>query len=108
MQHRLVFIVLIAVLLAASGVAWTQPDHGAAEPRMFGIGQPANIDDLPPGRIQERLASLPPPARARALEWLQRLEFPAADLEVMQIDDQGGVLYIEPLLPSPLPGGERD
>ena len=108
MPKVLTTVVTAAALCAAISAPLAQPEATISQPLMFGKGQPASIEDLPPGRVRERLESLQPPARTRALEWLQRLEFPAADLEVLQIDDEGGVLFVDPMLPPPLPGGSQD
>lgn len=103
MHQRLKPLLTAVVLFAGIGYALAQHNHAGGQPVMFGKGQPASIEDLPPGRTRERLESLSPPARARALKWLQRLEFPAADLDAMQIDDEGGVLYVDPVAPAPGP-----
>jgi len=108
MPYRFRFVLLTALLFSFTNVPLAVSGQTEHAPKMFGIGEPANIDDLPPGRTKDRLASLPEPARERALEWLQRFEFPAADLDAMQIDDQGAVLYVEPMLPSPVPDGTQD
>jgi hypothetical protein len=98
---------VVASLSVPFSNALAQPDNAGSQPTMFGKGEPASIEDLPPGPTRERLQSLSPTARARALEWLQRLEFPAADLDAMQIDDEGGVLYVDPFLPAPGPDRQR-
>lgn len=103
MQQFVKPFLIVAALLAPSSAALTQPHNAAGQPVMFGKGQPASVEDLPPGRTRDRLESLAPPVRERALEWLQRLEFPAADLDAMQIDDEGGVLYVDPVAPAPKP-----
>lgn len=108
MLKRLESAVIAAAMYAAFGVALAQPNDTGGQPLMYGKGQPASIEDLPSGRVRERLESLPPPARQRALEWMQRLEFPAADLDTLQIDDEGGVFFVDSMLPPPLPGGKPD
>ncbi len=107
MQRRFQPLTVAVALSAAIVTALALPTHAGGQPPMYGKGQPASIEELPPGRIRDRLESLSPAARERALEWLQRLEFPASDLEVLQIDDQGGILYADPM-PPPLPDDERD
>ncbi|RPH96961.1 MAG: hypothetical protein EHM68_09970, partial [Lysobacterales bacterium] len=77
-----------------------QSDQGQAS-RWFGLGQPANISDLPPGQLKRRLESLPPQASARALRWLQDIEFPGTDLELLRVDDQGGVYFEDTFRPDP-------
>ena len=104
MQKLLKPVLISAAFCAVIGTSLAQRGDAGGQPVMFGMGQPAGIGDLPPGRVRERLESLPPPARERALEWLRRLEFPAADLDTLWIDDDGGVLYVEPVLPPPSPG----
>ena len=105
MKKRLDLVSIAAIAFLAIGAAPAQAAP-SDQPLMFGKGQPASIDDLPPGRTRERLQSLPPAARERALEWLQYLEFPAADLDTLHIDDRGDVFYADPVTPSPVPDNE--
>ncbi len=79
-------VILPTTLSAAPG------DNG----KIFGVGAPLNIDDLPPGRAKSRLESLPPAAQQRALEWMQRFEIPQEDLDFLHFDNEGGVLYVDP------------
>jgi len=108
MQQRPKPYLLAAVLFAGTTFISLHAGQTLNPPKMFGIGEPVSIGDLPAGATRDRLASLRPVARERALEWLQRLEFPEADLELMQIDDQGGVLFVEPMLPPSLPDAEQN
>jgi hypothetical protein len=107
-QHLPSFLIAI-VLSVAIGTAQAQPDHVVGKPPMLGKGHAFDISDLPPGRTRDKLESLPGPARERALEWLRRFEFPAADLESIRIDDEGGVFYVEPVpeLPQSAPEHEQ-
>lgn len=73
---------------------------------MFGKGHPFSVSDLPPGRTREKLESLPTPARNRAMEWLHGFDFPEKDLESMVIDDEGAVLYVDPV--PPVPAADND
>ena len=50
-----------------------------------------------------RLESLPPQASSKALRWLQDFSFPEADLDTIEVDDEGGVFYGDTLLPDPEP-----
>jgi len=101
-------LLLAALLSSALGTLPVHAGQAVGHSLMFGIGQPAGIEDLPPGPTRDRLEALPQPARERALEWLQGLEFPAADLDAMQIDDQGGVFYVEPMPLLTPSAGEQD
>ena len=108
MSKCLLSVVIAAAMSAVVGVSLAQPGDNGGQPRMYGKGQPASIGDLPPGRVRERLESLQPRARQRALDWLQRLEFPAADLDTLQINDGGGVFFVDPMLPPALPDGNPE
>lgn len=98
------FVVFSLALAFGSTGAFAQSDQGLAA-RQFGHGQPANVSDLPPGQLKRRLESLPPQARGRALRWLQDFEFTGGDLDLLQVDDEGGVLFADTLLPNPAPAG---
>lgn len=80
---------LLMVLTPAAAFA-APADHP-----VFGQGQPANVSELPPGMLKERLESLPPTARQSALRWLQDFSFPAADAAHMSADDAGGIYYVD-------------
>ncbi len=97
------FVIAFALTLVTTGVL-AQSDQGLAS-RQFGLGQPATVNDLPPGQLKRRLESLPPQARSRALRWLQDFEFTGGDLELLRVDDEGGVLFADTLLPNPAPAG---
>jgi len=87
-----IFLLISATAVAAPGKA--KPEPG---PRMFGKGHVFAIWDLPRGRVRETMERLPWRARERAMDWLKRFEFPAADLEHIQVDDEGAVFYAEPV-----------
>lgn len=91
-----------SVFLAAP--VFAQSDQGLAS-RVFGQGQPENVSELPPGQLKQRLASLPPQARARGLQWLQDISFTGTDLESLRLDDEGGVMFADFLLPEDAPDG---
>ena len=50
-------------LLAGAPAEAANPQEGKA----FGMGKPGMIDELPAGRLRDKLNSLPPHAQARAL-----------------------------------------
>ena len=93
-------LVISLTLFISSASTFAQSDQGKSS-RVFGLGQPHSTQDLPPGQLKRRLESLPPQASARALHWLQGFSFPEADLETLQVDDEGGVFYGDTLLPDP-------
>lgn len=92
------FSLLLPGLVVTAGPVFAQTDPGLAA-RQFGIGQPENISDLPPGQLRDKLQSLPPQVSARALQWLQDISFTGTDLEVLRVDDAGNVLFVDTLLP---------
>lgn len=67
--------------------------------RVFGDGKPFGLRELPPGRVKEKIESLPIPAQEQALNWLNRFSFHESDLEFINIDDQGAVFYEDTKLP---------
>jgi len=96
----ILLIILAALLL--SGQSLAQSDQGESA-RVFGLGQPQSVQDLPAGKLRNRLESLPPQASSKALRWLQDFSFPEADLDTIEVDDEGGVFYGDTLLPDPEP-----
>jgi len=90
---------LICLAFLASN-AFAQSDQGIAS-RQFGGGKPVKISDLPPGQLKRSLENLPPAASANALKWLQEISFTGTDLDVLKVDDQGGVYFDDTLLPDP-------
>ena len=71
------------------------PSSSPAMQREFGVGHPAGLKDLPPGKLSSRIETLPAAAQKRALEWLRRFSFPDEDLDSLNVDNQGGVFYID-------------
>ncbi len=61
----------------------------------FGLGQPSNIAQIPSGQLRDTLSRLPAPAQARALRWLQDIDFPVTDVAYMHVDPEGGVFYVD-------------
>jgi PKD repeat protein len=108
MLHRFTTMLLATTTTLATGLVPADPGggNGVGQPPMFGRNHPFTPSDLPPGRTRARLEALPEPARRRALEWLHRFDFPANDLDSMEIDDAGGVLYVDPVPPEPATGEE--
>ncbi len=59
------------------------------------------MEELPAGRLRERVATLPGPAREHARQWLQSFHFTANDLESLRADAEGGIYYVCRLEPPP-------
>jgi len=105
-----------AIITIMAGVmAGTMPLTAFSLPhqeKIFGLNAPFQIQDLPPGHVVSKLESLPNTAKQKALEWMHRISFAEKDLEFMQIDNKGGVLYADTFLPdenlaATLPGIEQ-
>jgi len=84
----------------ASGTAQAAADPATAGLR-FGVDRPFSVSDLPPGQLKRRLESLPPAASARAVSWLNGISFTGTDLDVLRVDDEGGVYFADSHLPDP-------
>ena len=67
----------------------------ATRTRQFAPGTLRSIEDVPSGRFRSNLDRLPPPAKARALDWLQRFHFTELDLDALNVDEEGGVFYVD-------------
>ncbi len=103
-NSRFIAVVVFSVsffgLVITSTSLWAQSDQGLAS-RQFGLGQPKQIKELPPGQLKRKIENLSPQARAKALKWLQDIEFTDTDLNVLKVDDKGGVYFEDVLLPRP-------
>lgn len=84
---------LVSASIIATPVSAAPPQAAA-----FGLGQPAETTDLPPGLLRSNLDQLPAAAKARALRWLQGFEFPAADVAQLRVDARGGIFYEDPMV----------
>ena len=88
----------LAALLAcpASEAATNGPSA-----RMLGGGRAVALQDLPADGLRGRLERLSEPAQHRAMGWLQRFEFPEADVRSLRADGAGGVFYACEFPPAP-------
>ena len=99
--YRFLSIVMVTVVFAAAVDPLYGQSQQGANARMFGLGQPATVDELPPGQFKRKLIELPPQSRGRALKWLQGFEFPELDVESLDVDGEGNVFYVDrPLIES--------
>lgn len=93
LRHLRIFV-LVVIATALSGQVSAQSDQGL-ESRVFGQGQPAKVDELPPGQLKRKIKELPVHAQGRAMKWLQDFSFPEADVEMLSVDAEGGIYYVE-------------
>ena len=68
-----------------------------SQQREFGLGQPANVSDLPAGAFRSALEGLPPTARGRALGLLRRGTIPVEDLAFMRVGPRGNIFFEDPV-----------
>jgi hypothetical protein len=66
-----------------------------ARSREFPPGSVSRIEDLPQSQFRTRLERLPAEARARALAHLKSFHFTELDLESLDVDAAGDVLYVD-------------
>ncbi len=64
--------------------------------RMFGKDRPFAIADLPQSNLRAKLEKMSPERRARAMRWLHRMNFPSADVPFIDVDKEGGAIYVDP------------
>lgn len=92
-------LVALLATLAFAGSAGAAPSDTGLASRQFGNGRPVSLNDLPPGQLKRRIESLAPKAQANALRWLQYISFTGTDLDVLRVDDGGGVFFADTLRP---------
>ncbi len=94
---RIFLLLVIAFTLISSTPLLAQSDQGL-ESRVFGLGQPATVADLPPGQLKRKIIELPPQARGKAMKWLQDFSFPEADVITLDVDSEGNIFYVDTLV----------
>jgi len=83
-------------LLATFALLWVASTAALAQDRrVFGLGQPESIAQLPPGPLRSALEGLPPRARGRALGLLQGTTVPVDDIAFMRADRHGNIFYVD-------------
>jgi Bacterial Ig domain/Metallo-peptidase family M12B Reprolysin-like len=69
-----------------------------ADKKSYGKHAPFIASDLPVSRLRTKLEGMSSVRRERAMTWLHRFDFPRADLRTLDVDREGGVLYVDPAL----------
>ena len=87
--------VLTAAVAAAASLLAVAPADAQTK-RVFGVGEPASISELPGGPFRSALEALPPQARGRALGILKQSTVPVEDFDHMRADRRGNILYVDP------------
>ncbi|MBL4606204.1 MAG: tandem-95 repeat protein, partial [Pseudomonadales bacterium] len=100
--HKALLVGSLAFSLAPSVLNANPASPHSAAKHEFGIGQPAGLMDLPPGKLRSRIETLPAAAQKQALKWLQRFSFPPADFDFLEVDAQGGIFYRDTFTVNPI------
>lgn len=83
--------------LLAAAIAMALPTIAISAPpenvRHYGKNAPFLIDDLPTSKVKDKLKALPASKREKAMRWLHSFVFTELDLQHLEIDNEGGVLY---------------
>lgn len=91
---------VIISLFLISGTVFAQGKSADAKARHFGVGHPKNVQDLPSGKLRNKLEKLHPNARGKALGWLQGFDFPVEDVVNITVNEQGDIAYADAFSPS--------
>lgn len=101
MYRRITTLLITATALVGTTVL-AEPGNLRGHSRMLGKNNPFTVEQLPASRARSKLESLPDHARHRALSWMHRFSFPEDDLNALEFDTEGAVLYADPA-PKSLP-----
>jgi hypothetical protein len=85
-----------AVAVTAVATFFAVSPAEAQTKRVFGVGEPASISELPDGPFRSALEALPPQARGRALGILKQVNVPVEDFDFMRADPRGNIFYVDP------------
>jgi len=91
-----IFIASILTISISASVSLANSKSNLERPKMLGKNNSFIISDLPLNHFRKKLESLPSVTRKYTMDWLHKFDFPENDLDVMVIDEEGGVLYVDP------------
>jgi len=80
------FLALTTIFLSQMAVAGST---------FFGSGAPGSVSQLPSSELRKSIESLPAATQARAVQWLQSVEFSSEDLAFMKADRNGSIYYTD-------------
>lgn len=90
---RMRIVAVLTVLFSAAIAQGQQAQPRRA--RQFPRGTVTKTEDLPASRLRTRLERLPVGPRGRALERLKKFHFTELDLDSLEVDDDGALLYVD-------------
>ena len=97
-----------AAALAAAVSLFAVAPAEAQTKRVFGVGEPATIGELPEGAFRSALEALPPQAQGRALGLLQQGTVPIEDFAYLRVNRRGDLLFVDPDFDGDLAVGEAE
>ncbi|MSR13183.1 MAG: hypothetical protein EXR86_01155 [Gammaproteobacteria bacterium] len=92
MKKRLMGIIAPVITV----VCFMGSDPAHAEHKHYGKAAPFAIGELPVSRLRTKLEKMSPARQKRAMAWLHRFNFPRADVKTLELDAEGGALYVDP------------
>jgi len=85
--------VILGSLIVGSFGVFAAENNG--EPRMLGKGKPDfSLRDIPQGKFKSQLNGLSRTSQLRALKKLKSFEFPVEDVDSLNVDVVGDVIYV--------------
>jgi hypothetical protein len=96
-----------AALVAAVSLFAVAPAEAQSK-RVFGVGEPATIGELPEGEFRSALEALPPQAQGRALGLLRQGNVPTEDFAYLRVNRRGDLLFVDPEFEDDLTEGEEE
>ncbi|WP_374089392.1 Ig-like domain-containing protein [Methylomicrobium lacus] len=103
--------ITLALLIALTEVAIAKPasrhdprtQAGPHSGKMYGKGAPFQIEDLPArSHLRHALERLSRAGKLKAMRRLHEFSFPEADIESLEVDQEGGVFYSDTVIPEPV------
>ncbi len=87
----------IALILSILLLPLAAYGQGSPRKKLFGKGSPFSLEELPAGELKAKLGKLNPQARAKAMQWLHKFQFPESDAaKHLRVDPDGGIYIVCP------------
>jgi Divergent InlB B-repeat domain/Metallo-peptidase family M12B Reprolysin-like/Bacterial pre-peptidase C-terminal domain len=94
MVKAVLLTILVAVSLCFASLAHAQQSQNPRS-RQFLPGSVTKPEDLPPSKLRNKLNLLQPGPKGRALEHLKSFQFTEMDLDSLDADEEGSILYTD-------------
>jgi hypothetical protein len=86
----------VSMVLCSVSLAVDAKEKG----RVYGVGHPFNLSELPQGELSDKLKKLSTSSRDKAKHWLDKVQFHDHDLPYMRTDNDGGIYIADPANPN--------